>query len=120
MIEEFDHLMGLSISPQNALARYQGPDALNDRITEWFETPMGTIADLPSWGHALGAFAHEPLSVNLEVMMEAQIVKKLSSDCGIPISGIRVNFLDIDLCRILILYSSGWFDSEVNRNDFKR
>ena len=119
MLEELDHLMELSISPQDALARYTGVDALNDRIAEWFETPEGTIADLPSWGNMLGRFQHEPPSVSLEVVMETKIIKKLSNDCGIPIYGIRVDFLDIDKCRVRILYKGGMLDSEVNRNAFQ-
>ena len=120
MLEELDHLMELSISPQDALARYEGPDALNDRIEEWFETPEGTIADLPFWGNMLWMFQHEPPSVHLEVFMEAKIIKKLSSDCGVPINGIRIDFLDIDSCRVQILYKGGFFDSEVKRNAFQR
>jgi hypothetical protein len=116
MLEEFDHLMELSISDQDALARYQGPNALNDRIMEWFQTPEGTIADFPSWGNMLKIFQHEPPTVHLEVVMEARIISKLSNDCGVAIMGIRIDFLDIDLCRIQILYDGGMFDSGVNIN----
>lgn len=114
MLEELDHLMELSVSAQDALARYQGPDALNDRIAEWFETPQGSIADLPSWGNMLMEFKHEPQSVHLEVRMEAKSIPKLSEDCGVPISGIRIDFTDIDLCRVQIMYQGGYFDSEVS------
>ncbi len=116
MLEEIDHLMELSISSQDAFARYQGPDALNDRIAEWFETPEGTISDLPSWGNMLWMFKHEPPSIHLEVMMEAKIISKLSADCGVPITGIRIDFLDIDLCRVQILYPGGYFDNGVTLN----
>jgi len=119
MLEEIDHLMELSISCQDALTRYTGPDALNDRISEWFETPEGTVADIPSWGNMLGQFKHEPPSVHLEVYMEAKIISKLSADCGVPVSGIRIDFLDIDLCRVQIKYSGGSFDSGVTLNALK-
>ena len=114
-LEEINHLMELSLSPQDALAHYYGPDALNDRIQEWFETPQGTVADFPSWGNNLGPFKHEPISVHLEVMMEALIIPKLSQDCGIQVSGIHVEALDIDKVRVVISYASGLFDSEVTR-----
>jgi len=116
MLEELDHLMELSISPMDALARYTDVEAVNDRITEWFETPMGSISDISSWGNTLYDFAHEPLSAQLEVTMEAVIVKKLSYDCNLTISGIRVDFLDIDRCRVRILYDGGMFDGKVDRN----
>ena len=118
ILEEISHLLELSLSPQDALAHYWGPDALNDRIQEWFETPEGTVADFPSWGNNLEPFKHEPLSVHLAVVMEAKIIPKLSQDCGLPVSGIRVDFLDIDRCRIQIQYSGGLFDSEVKRSAF--
>lgn len=118
IIEELDHLMGLSAAPQDVLIKYSGPNALNDRIQEWFETPEGTIADMPSWGNTLSALQHEPPSTNLEVVMEARIVKKLAVDCDVPIYGIRLTFWGIDICHILIQYGGGMFDSEVNRNVF--
>lgn len=119
MLEELDHLMELSISEQDALTRYSGPDALNDRIAEWFETPEGTVADLPSWGNMLAMFKHEPPSAHLEVLMETRIIKKLSNDCGVPVSGIRIDFVDIDTCRIRILYQGGMFDKGVKINAFQ-
>lgn len=113
ILEEYDHLMGLSTAPQDVLTTYSGADALNDRIQEWFETPEGTVADMPGWGNSLGALQHEPPSSNLEVMMEFRIVKKLAADCGIPIYGVRVGFWDIDICNVQILYGGGMFNSEV-------
>jgi hypothetical protein len=114
ILEEYDHLMGLSIAPQDIIATYSDADALNDRIQEWIETPEGTLADLPGWGHKLGVLQHEPPSSNLEVMMEFRIVKKLASDCGVPIYGVRVDFRDIDICRVQILYKGGIFNRGVN------
>jgi len=119
MISEINHLMELSVSPQNVLSIHTGAEALNERIQEWFETPAGTVANLPSWGNTLAGLKHEPLSTQLEVTMEAAVFKKLSEDCGFAISGIRVDFLDFDYCRIKILYGSGLlFDSEVDRRAF--
>lgn len=118
MFEEINHLMEMFTSPQDVLTLHTGGSALNDRIQEWFETPEGTVADLPAWGNTLGALQHEPPSANLEVVMEARIVKKLATDCNVPIYGIKLIFWDIDICHIQIMYGGGMFDGEVNRNVF--
>ena len=115
MLEEIDHLIGLSIDSTDPISRHQDADAINDRIMEWLETPEGTLADLPSWGHTLAYLQHEPPSENLEVMMECRILQKLPRDCRIRIQGIRMDFLDIDLLHIIIMHDMGIFDREVSR-----
>lgn len=114
-IEELDHLISLSVSPQDAVSRYESVDAINDRIMEWFETPLGSIADFPSWGNTLAGLQHEPITDTLEVLMEAKIIHKLSSDCGLSISGVRLDFIDIDRIDVKLLHQYGLFSSEVNR-----
>ncbi|WP_051328409.1 hypothetical protein [Desulfatirhabdium butyrativorans] len=114
-IEELDHLIELSVDPQDAVTRYNDADAMNDRIMEWFETPQGSIADLPSWGNTLAALQHEPISESLEVLMEIKILKKLSIDCGLQIQGLRLDFIDIDRIDIQIKHQYGAFSSEVAR-----
>lgn len=112
---ELDHLIALSDSPQNAVALYEDEDAVNDRIAEWFETPQGTLADMPSWGNQLWSVKHEPISEALEILMEAKVLHKLSIDCNLSIAGIRIDFVDVDRVDIAVLHQAGVFRREMYR-----
>lgn len=110
-IEEFDHLLRGDLT---GIARYENSTALDDRIQEWLETPEGTVADMPWWGNNLSALKHEPIGVNLQVIAEMRIARKLPVDVkNIDVRGIRVEAVEIDLIRVIIQYQLGTFVGEV-------
>lgn len=90
------------------VSSYGDEDALSERLLEWFETPVGTLADLPSWGHNLKGFKFDPLNLSLDVAIEIAIIEKLPRDIAdLVFVGIRVEALEIDLCKIVILHQFG-------------
>lgn len=111
-IEEFDHL--LELSPTTEIKRYDDEDALQDRIFEWLETPQGSLADLPGWGHNLSALKHEPQGVNLEVVAEMSITAKMPQDIeNLSIVSVDIDFAEIDLCHIIIRHRLGIFEEKI-------
>jgi len=112
-IEEFDHL--IELNPTTEVKAYADTDALWDRIAEWLETPQGTLADLPSWGHNITAMKHEPQGVNLEVMTEMSIMAKMPQDIeDLIISGVRVEFFEIDRCSVMIRHRLGTYKETID------
>ena len=112
-INEADHLF--RSSPGEDIKRYEGENSFSDRIEEWFETPMGTMAHHPSWGHNLAQFKHDPQSRDLPILMEMAVAEKLPIDIAdIVLKGISVTYLDIDLCKIVVLHQFGYNEANVN------
>lgn len=104
IITEYEHLMALAAD--EGLQKLYDVEALYDRITEWFQTPEGTIADLPAWGHNLSPFKHDPTTgLYIEVMLEMAILKKLPRDVkNLEIVALRVDYPEIDLCKVTIAH----------------
>lgn len=111
-IEELDHLFKIG---DGGIVHYEDNAALNDRLQEWLETPEGTVADLPAWGNRLAYMKHEPPGVHLNIMAEMDIIEKMPRDIdNLSVSGILVEFKEIDLLWIGINFSlGGSFTSEV-------
>lgn len=106
----------LKSAPESDVARFTDGDAMGERIREWLDTPEGTMAHHPSWGHNLTPFKHDPLSKNgnLDVLIEMAIAVKLPLDIeDIVLKGVNVVVMDIDLCRIEILHQFGVQVAEV-------
>lgn len=98
----------ISSSSDEDVTKYGDGDALSERIREWLSTPIGTVADNPSWGHNLKTFKFDPMNNNLAVSIELAIAEKLPKDISdLIFVGIRVDFLEIDLCKILIRHQYG-------------
>ncbi len=111
-IEEFDHL--LELNPTTEVRKYDDEDALQDRIFEWLETPQGTVADLPGWGHNLTILKHEPEGVNLNVVAEMSIMTKMPQDIeNLVIEGVSITFTEIDLCQVVITHRLGIFEETI-------
>jgi hypothetical protein len=112
IITEYEHLMELA--PEEGLRRLYDVEALHDRIAEWFQTPEGTIADLPAWGHNLSPFKHEPLGLYIEVMLEMAIIQKLPRDvANLQIIALLVEYPEIDMCRITIQHRLATYQAEI-------
>lgn len=105
-IYEGSHLVETGISHE--VDRSVDGDALSERIREWMETPEGTIADIPDWGHNITGFKHDPQGVDLEVAIEMSIARKMARDIkNLILLGILVEYLDIDLFKIVIRHQFG-------------
>ena len=97
-IEEKSYLLNTS---EYGLTLFQDAAALEDRINEWFDTPAGTVADFPSWGHNLTQFKFEPPGIILNSMTEMAIIDKIRYDIpDILVKMINVEFTEIDLLMI--------------------
>ena len=106
IIQEADRLIESSTSED--VSTYGDETALSERIKEWLETPVGTVADLPGWGHNLKSYKFEPMNLSLEVAIGMAITTKLPQDIdGLIFRGILVEFLEIDLCKIIIRHQFG-------------
>jgi hypothetical protein len=105
-ISEANHLMQSSTDAD--VQRMTDGAALSDRIMEWLKTPQGTLADKPRWGNILHLFKFEPQGPNLEVAIELAIVQKLAEDIDdLVFTGISVEFLEIDLFKVVIRHQFG-------------
>jgi phage baseplate assembly protein W len=112
IIEEFDH--SLELHPVTEFKKYADVEALQERISEWLETPQGSVADLPAWGHNLSGLKHEPQGVNLDVMAEMSITVKMPQDIeNLIIQSVSVEFSEIDLCQITIKHRLGVFEEKI-------
>lgn len=102
-------------APDHDVKRFTDADAMDERIKDWLETPEGTVAHNPSWGHNLERFKFDPLSKDLDVLIEMAIVQKLPLDVDdIVLKGVNVEVMEIDFCRIDILHQFGVSVNEVN------
>lgn len=111
-IEELDHLMETDSA---GIVGYEDEAALSDRIGEWCETPQGTVADLPGWGNRFAYMKHEPPGIDLEIMAEMDVIEKLPVDIkNLVVTGIVIEFREIDLLYIGINHYLGNFSSEVS------
>ena len=87
---------------------YYNETGLSDRVYEWLETPMGTVANDPAWGNNLAPFKFDPQSLHLAVLIELAITSKLPRDVkGLKMIGVNVDFIEIDLCRVVIRHQFG-------------
>lgn len=100
----------LKSGPESDIERRQEGAAMSLRIQEWLATPEGSIAHHPSWGHNLNRFKHDPLSEggDLAVQIEMALSRKMPQDIeDLRLVAVKVEVLDIDLCRITIIHQYG-------------
>lgn len=106
VIKEASRQLTSSLSAD--ISNYGDGDALGERISEWLDTPVGTLMDKPEWGNNLGHFKHDPLDENLAVAMELAIVEKITQDIkDLVFLGISIEILEIDYCKIIIRHQFG-------------
>ncbi len=112
IIEELDYLMELD---EAGIVSTADETALNGRIQEWFDTPQGTVADAPAWGHNLLPLKFEPPGANSSVMAAMNILEKMPRDIGnLLMYGVAVEFTEIDLMIITMDHALGRWQGEVN------
>jgi len=106
IIREADRLIKSSIDEE--VTKFGDGAALAERIREWLTTPVGTVADKPGWGHALSSFKFDPTNLSLDVAIEIAIAKKIQIDIrDLVFVGVRADFMEIDLCKIVIRHQFG-------------
>ena len=108
MLNEADYLLGSA--PKEEIRRQREGAGMSERIREWLATDEGTLAHHPSWGSNLGRYKFEPLSreSGLDVVIMLAITRKLPLDVeGVMISGVDVQILDVDRCKVTIAHNYG-------------
>ena len=91
-----------------------GGDALGEKLSEWLETPRGSITDNPGWGNELRSIQFETDST-AAVIAESFILGGIRRDIpDITITGVFVEWGEIDQCRIKIQHQSGEFSGSVS------
>ena len=111
-LTELDYLLTLGTS---GIKEYYDTDALSQRISEWLDHPVGSIADKPGWGSPLSQMRFEPANTSLAAAIEMAIVEKLPSDVsGLVIKAIRVEYSSIDEVNISIGYNGSELDKRVS------
>jgi phage baseplate assembly protein W len=114
MAEIFDGHRMMQTGTDADVERFTDGEALSERVREWLETPQGTLADIPSWGHNLTQFKHDPQGPDLEVAIELAIVQKLEQDISdLEVTGVLVEYLDIDVFRLTIRHTFGGTQMEM-------
>lgn len=78
MIHELDYLLTLG---QSGVEQFAGGEAEVNQVKEWLATPNGAVYGMPSFGHDLKEFLHQPNSSSVdEVEAEIIIVNGLNRD----------------------------------------
>ena len=82
--------------------------AISETLTTWLSTPEGSRPGYPTWGHPLNALKFENIDVNLAVMAEILLLRKLTQDLPeITVRGITVTEGTIDSARLNIALPVG-------------
>lgn len=76
-LQTIDYLM--SLNEQGVIVHSDG-DVLLDNLTEWLDTPRGSVFGNPSWGNELSKFKHEVMDEDLAVGVESSIARGLQRD----------------------------------------
>jgi len=110
-LEEYDFLI---TTDAGGIKQYKDIPALNNNIGEWFQTPQGTMADMPQWGNLLHRYKHAPIDEHIATQIEIEIAKKMERDItGISVYQIKCIMKEIDLLGVFINYGLGVFEWEV-------
>ncbi len=111
----FDANYLLSSAAEADIRKYTDGAAMSARLQEWLDTPEGSVAHDPSWGHNLTPFKFDPQSKDLAIQIEMSITRKLPLDIeDIQIRGIEVTFLDKDMIKVVIVHQFGADSLEVS------
>lgn len=112
MIYELDYNLTLV---QSGIKVTEGEAAINAKISEWFATPMFTLADSVKWGHPLRQFQFDPIADILEIEVEMVVSRKIKQD----IPGLDVRYIGvqsssgIDQITIAIVHNYGIFKEDI-------
>ncbi len=81
----------LKSAPDHDVERFTDADAMNERIKDWLETPEGDSCALSLMGGTtLKDSEFDPLSKDLDVLIEMAIARKLPQDVDdIVLKGVK-------------------------------
>lgn len=99
--QTIDYLMNLN--EQGVVVHTDSDVILND-ITEWLDTPVGSIFGNPSWGNELATFKHENMNDDLAISAENSISRGLTRDLPAiaAVSSIDVDIADFDRYQLVV------------------
>jgi len=104
---------------EDGIATYDDDEAILNNLREWCLTPMGTVADWPSWGYDPAPLLFAPQSGKgggSEILAEISLLQKLRQDVfGIDVSGISVEFIDMGRLRMTLACEGQLFVGEILR-----
>lgn len=98
-IESIDYL--LELDEQGVIVHRESGVILNN-ITEWLDTPRGSVFGKPSWGNELHKFKHETMNDDLAISVENLIIRGLIRDLPIFTSASTVTVRSDDFDRYAI------------------
>jgi len=100
MSSEFDYLLNWNTK---GIKSYSDQMAMNCKVTEWFDTPAGSIYGKPDWGHRLEQYKHEPHSPATASLIEMDVVLDITRDIpDVIVNAIKVQATDMDRYDIYI------------------
>jgi phage baseplate assembly protein W len=109
---EIEHLLKTSGGELITLDRGQSLEKIN----WWLDTPKGQVWGDPNWGNELQQYAHDPVTVSMEVSMEAHILNKMSEDLPfLQIHGIRIKAIGGE-ATLSILTEEGLISTTFDRS----
>lgn len=104
--ETIDYLM--TLNDQGVVVHKQS-DVISNDLTEWMDTPRGTVFGAPSWGHDLNRFKHEVMNEDLAVSVENSVARGLLRDLPVlsSVSSVSVSATNFDQYQIVIITPYG-------------
>lgn len=109
---EIDHLLAM----EDGQLKIYNKDEVVAKINWWLDTPQGQRWGDPHWGHRLQQFKHDPISVSIEIAMEAHIYSKMREDLPlVQIRGIGVRCLSAGEVELTINTQSGLINTTFDR-----
>lgn len=100
-LQTIDYL--LSLNDQGVIA-HSGSDVVLDALTEWLDTPRGSVFGNPSWGNELSKFKHEVMNDDLAVSVENAIARGMLRDLAnlSAVSSVSVSISEFDRYQVAI------------------
>lgn len=114
MNNEINYKMTAAI---DGVETHEGDAALIARVSEWLDTPQGSIWGAPHWGNRLIQYKHLPMNSDTAAAIQNSIADKLPQDMGdVAVSAVAVTAVEPDLWKIQLKLSgvAGIVDREVS------
>ena len=97
-VDEIDYLLSIDAS---GLIIHSGSDILMNQLSEWIDTPVGSVWGNPGWGNTLTQYRHLPPSSATSASIESSIIIKLPRDLPrIAVNKVQVEVVGVDTYRI--------------------
>ncbi|HHY0551942.1 TPA: hypothetical protein ACVU5P_004261 [Vibrio parahaemolyticus] len=97
---EIDYLLTIDA---DGIVTYDDEAAILAQVTEWADTPIGSVWGAPLWGNPLQRYKHLPVDNDSAGIIESSLAMKLVNDLpNIGLKGIRVTPFSVDEYQIQI------------------